>query len=89
METVKADVLRDICDGRYENLGRLGTIVPFTPLQQGGKQAVVARQLEAVAERVATFQSKIVEVLVANLLRTSKLEVLPDGACIAAPIECA
>ena len=54
VETVKADVLRDICDGRYENLGRLGTIVPFTPLQQGGKQAVVERQLEAVAERVAS-----------------------------------
>lgn len=41
-------------------------------------QRAVEAERKAVAERVASFQSKIVEILVANLLRTSKLEVLPD-----------
>ena len=54
VETVKADVLRDICDGRYENLGRLGTIVPFMPLQAGGRRNVVERQLEHVAKRLSS-----------------------------------
>ena len=52
VEKVKADVLRDICDGRYENLGRLGTIVPFLPLQSSGRRKVVERQLEHVAQRL-------------------------------------
>lgn len=43
-------------------------------------QRSLEAERKAVAERVATFQSKIVEVLVGSLLRTSKLEVLPDGA---------
>ena len=37
---------------RYENLGRLSTIVPFVPLQTTGRRAVVERQLEHVAKRV-------------------------------------
>lgn len=43
-------------------------------------QRSLEAERKAIAERVATFQSKIVEVLVGSLLRTSKLEVLPDGA---------
>ena len=31
---IREDVLRDICDGRWENLGRLGVIVPFLPLDR-------------------------------------------------------
>ena len=41
-------------------------------------QRAIEAERKAVAERVAAFQSKIVEILVSNLLRTSKLEVLPD-----------
>ena len=52
VERVRADVLQHICDGRYENLGRLGTIVPFVPLHADGRRAVVQRQLEQVAERL-------------------------------------
>ena len=51
-------MLRDICDGRYENLGRLGTIVPFLPLQSRGRRAVVERQLEHVALRVREAGSR-------------------------------
>eukprot|EP00965_Chrysotila_dentata_P000201 6259-Pleurochrysis_carterae.AAC.3 len=42
---IRQEVLRDICDGRWENLGRLGTIVPFTPLSDEGRKMVVERQL--------------------------------------------
>lgn len=42
-------------------------------------QRAIEAERKAVAERVAAFQSKIVEILVSNLLRTSKLEVLPDN----------
>ena len=52
VDKVKADVLRDICDGRYENLGRLDTIVPFLPLESGGRRKVIERQLEHVAQRL-------------------------------------
>lgn len=52
VESVKADVLENICDGRYENLGRLGTIVPFMPLQSTGRRHVIQRQLEHVSRRV-------------------------------------
>jgi ATP-dependent Clp protease ATP-binding subunit ClpA len=52
VESVRADVLEHICDGRYENLGRLGTIVPFLPLRTEGQQRVVERQLRAVARRL-------------------------------------
>jgi len=45
---IKQEVLRDICDSRYENLGRLGTIVPFTPLSHAGRRKVVERQLRQV-----------------------------------------
>ena len=31
-----------------ENLGRLGAIVPFLPLQLAGRRAVVERQLDAL-----------------------------------------
>jgi ATP-dependent Clp protease ATP-binding subunit ClpA len=37
---------------RYENLGRLGTIVPFLPLQSIGRRRVVERQLRNVGERL-------------------------------------
>lgn len=57
VETVKADVLRDICDGRYENLGRLGTIVPFLPLQSTGRRNVVERQLRGVSRRLVDAES--------------------------------
>ena len=57
VETVKADVLRDICDGRYENLGRLGTIVPFLPLQSTGRRNVIERQLEGVRARLVAAES--------------------------------
>ena len=52
VESVRADVLEHICDGRYENLGRLGTVVPFLPLRTEGQQRVVERQLRAVARRL-------------------------------------
>jgi len=52
MAAIKREVLRDICDGRWENLGRLGTIVPFMPLEGAGRRAVVQRQLSAVGERL-------------------------------------
>lgn len=57
VDKVRADVLRDICDGRYENLGRLGTIVPFLPLQSTGRRNVVERQLQTVARRLRTADS--------------------------------
>ena len=52
VESIRSDVLKHVCDGRYENLGRLGTIVPFLPLQDGGRKAVVERQLQSVGERL-------------------------------------
>ena len=42
-----------MCDGRWENLGRLGFVVPFLPLEAHGKAAVVRRQLEQVTRRAA------------------------------------
>jgi len=53
---IRQEVLRDICDGRWENLGRLGTIVPFTPLSDEGRKMVVERQLAQVAERLESSQ---------------------------------
>ena len=32
VEQIRAEVLREVCDGRWENLGRLGFVVPFLPL---------------------------------------------------------
>jgi ATP-dependent Clp protease ATP-binding subunit ClpC len=55
---VRDDVLRDICDGRYENLGRLGTIVPFLPLRGAGRRAVATRQLDEVAARLVSADSR-------------------------------
>lgn len=52
MAAIKREVLREICDGRWENLGRLGTIVPFMPLGADGRRAVVQRQLGAVGGRL-------------------------------------
>ena len=46
-------MLREVCDGRWENLGRLGFVVPFLPLEAHGKAAVVRRQLEQVTRRAA------------------------------------
>jgi len=53
VEQIRAEVLREVCDGRWENLGRLGFIVPFLPLEANGKAAVVRRQMELVARRAA------------------------------------
>ena len=49
---IRTDVLRDICDGRWENLGRLGAIVPFMPLDGSGREDIVRRQLANVAQRL-------------------------------------
>ncbi len=51
--------MRSIADGRYETLGRLGAIVPFVPLQSSGRRAVVERQLEHVATRVAARSAHV------------------------------
>ena len=48
VEQIRAEVLREVCDGRWENLGRLGFVVPFLPLEAHGRAAVVRRQLEQV-----------------------------------------
>ena len=53
VEQIRAEVLREVCDGRWENLGRLGFVVPFLPLEAHGKAAVVRRQLEQVTRRAA------------------------------------
>lgn len=53
VDAIRNDVLREICDGRYENLGRLGTIVPFLPLSDRGRRGVVTRQFQHVAQRMA------------------------------------
>lgn len=41
---IRTEVLKDICDGRWENLGRLGAIVPFVPLDVLGRAEVITRQ---------------------------------------------
>jgi ATP-dependent Clp protease ATP-binding subunit ClpA len=33
---IRTEVLADICGGRFENLGRLGAVVPFMPLDESG-----------------------------------------------------
>jgi len=58
MAAIKREVLRDICDGRWENLGRLGTIVPFMPLEGEGRRAVVQRQLSAVRGRLRSTRGE-------------------------------
>ena len=52
MRGIRREVLREICDGRWENLGRLGSVVPFTPLRGEGRRSVVTRQLDAVSVRL-------------------------------------
>jgi ATP-dependent Clp protease ATP-binding subunit ClpA len=52
VDGVKVDVLQKICDGRYENLGRLGTIVPFVPLHEAGRRSIVERQLDDISGRL-------------------------------------
>ena len=52
VDSVRSDVLAHICDGRYENLGRLGTIVPFMPLDNVGRTRVIERQLQQVGHRL-------------------------------------
>jgi hypothetical protein len=42
-------------------------------------QRALDTERKAIAERVATFQAKIVEILVTNMLKSSKLEMLPEG----------
>ena len=41
-------------------------------------QRVRDQERKAIAERVATFNAKIVEILVSNMLRTSKLQMVPQ-----------
>ena len=53
VEQIRMEVLKDVCDGRWENLGRLGFMVPFLPLEAHGKAAVVRRQMEQVKRRAA------------------------------------
>merc|ERR1719487_1238644 len=53
VERIRGDVLEHVCDGRWENLGRLGNIVPFLPLDGAGRRSVIDRQLTALAERAA------------------------------------
>ncbi len=60
---IRGEVLRDICDGRWENLGRLGSIVPFTPLDDAGRTAVVRRQLESIENRLKASRADRAPVL--------------------------
>ena len=53
VERTRGDVLEHVCDGRWENLGRLGNIVPFLPLDGAGRRSVIDRQLTALADRAA------------------------------------
>ena len=53
VERIRGDVLEHVCDGRWENLGRLGNIVPFLPLDGAGRRSVIDRQLTALADRAA------------------------------------
>jgi len=53
VEQIRGEVLRDVCDGRWENLGRLGFVVPFLSLTGKGRAAVVSRQIEEVTRRAA------------------------------------
>merc|ERR1711871_1462446 len=57
VDSVRSDVLALICDGRYENLGRLGTIVPFMPLDNVGRIQVIERQLQQVCQRLRNAEA--------------------------------
>ena len=52
VERIRGDVLEHVCDA-WENLGRLGNIVPFLPLDGAGCRSVIDRQLTALADRAA------------------------------------
>jgi ATP-dependent Clp protease ATP-binding subunit ClpA len=68
MAEIKREVLREICDGRWENLGRLGTIVPFMPLEAEGRRAVVHRQLLSVGGRLRATRGEAAPSLRISLL---------------------
>ena len=73
VEQIRAEVLREVCDGRWENLGRLGFVVPFLPLEAHGRAAVVRRQLEQVTRRAAAATPPVrVGCSVANLALTTQ-----------------
>ena len=57
VESVRQDVLAHVCEGRYENLGRLGTIVPFLPLNAQGRRGIISRQLQDVDRRLREGQA--------------------------------
>ncbi|KAL1522239.1 hypothetical protein AB1Y20_021875 [Prymnesium parvum] len=57
---IRGEVLKDICDGRWENLGRLGAIVPFLPLDAEGRADIVTRQLRGIATRLSRAKSPAV-----------------------------
>jgi len=61
LQRIRLEVLRDICDGRWENLGRLGTIVPFGSLSAEGRLGIVRRQLKQVNERLHASYGKAAE----------------------------
>ena len=57
---IRREVLRDICDGRWENLGRLGAVVPFLPLDGPGRADIIRRQLANIAQRLTDADSPAV-----------------------------
>ena len=56
---ISAELLEHVCDGRHENLGRLGAVIPFLPLDAGGRAAVVRRQIEGVSARLARSHAEL------------------------------
>ena len=57
---IRREGLRDICDGRWENLGRLGAVVPFLPLDGPGRADIIRRQLANIAQRLTDADSPAV-----------------------------